>query len=329
MSGEAPQETAAEAAAEAEAERSQERIEAGGIPIAAERRLQELARSRAAGGTSATFTSDLSVNGFALCHRLGLRPISQVMGSSVYQVGYQGGSWPTLLGSGIAELRVLSQAWNEVRRLALGRLSLEAHHAGADAVVGVQLRTATHDWAEGAIEYAVLGTAVKREGRGAAKAKGRRDDAPVLTELTVADYAKLLDAGVEPLGIVAWTSVFFATYEANWMLEPGLFGSPTRNYELPEFTQGVYSARERVMQRIGQQALEHGASGIVGMRIGHTVHRRDVGGPGVRSMSGLVITFDAIGTAVHDSPDAHARAPQTKLDLNDESDDQEPIGEPR
>ena len=38
---------------------------------------------------AAAFTSDLSINGFALCHQLGLTPLSQVMGSSIYQMGYQ------------------------------------------------------------------------------------------------------------------------------------------------------------------------------------------------------------------------------------------------
>ena len=50
----------------------------------------------------------------------------------------------------------------------------------------------------------VLGTAVR--------AQGRPQQQPVMTELSVADYAKLLRAGIEPLGIVAWSSVFFSSY---------------------------------------------------------------------------------------------------------------------
>lgn len=281
------------------------RVEAGGIPETAERRLREL---RAQG--AACFTSDLSVAGFALCHGLGLKPLSQVMGSSIYQVGYQGASWPMMMGgSFLSELNVLSEAWNEVRRRALNRLELEAREAGADAVVGVQLRTAAHDWAEGAIEYSVLGTAVSRAGR-----RPGQGDGPVLTELSVADYAKLLDAGVEPLGIVAWTSVFFAAYESNWLLEPNRM-NPVQNFELTEFTQGVYSAREHVMERLGYQAQELGASGIVGVRVAHTVRRQQVGSAN-RSRGGAVITFDAIGTAVREGADARPRPPQMKLDLS-------------
>ena len=38
----------------------------------------------------------------------------------------------------------------------------------------------------------------------------------------MSDYANLARAGIEPLGIVAWTSVFFAAYENNWITEPNL-----------------------------------------------------------------------------------------------------------
>ena len=112
------------------------------------------------------------------------------------------------------EMQALSEAWNEVRELALGRLAQEASHVGADAVVGVDLRTGEHDFAENAIEYVVVGTAIRHDQSGQAQGHSQanrrsRTDGPVLTEgLSVADYAKLLSAGVEPLGVVAWKARF-------------------------------------------------------------------------------------------------------------------------
>ena len=44
-----------------------------------------------------------------------------------------------------------------------------------------------------------------------------------------------------------------------------------QNFELREFTQAIYSAREAVMQRISSQAAALGASGVVGVNVGHTV----------------------------------------------------------
>jgi uncharacterized protein YbjQ (UPF0145 family) len=287
---------------EAEQLRSLQRIEAGGIPTSAERRLGEL---REHGGL---YTSDLSVNAFALCHQLGLKPLSQVMGSSIYQIGYQASTWPMMMGGSVlSELDTLSEAWNEVRRRALNRLELEARHAGADAVVGVQLRRGAHDWAEGAIEYVVVGTAVRRAG-------AQPTAQPILTELSVSDYAQLVRAGVEPAGIVAWTSVFFAAYGNNWLLEPNRL-NPVQNYELREFTAGVYSAREQVMERLGAQAQLLGASGIVGVRIAHDVRRQEVGSAN-RSRGGMVITFDAIGTAVRNTEATQPQPPKTTVDLS-------------
>lgn len=284
---------------DAELAQSLARIEEGRIPASAERRLQER------GGS---FTSDLSVADFALCHRLGLRPLSQVMGSSIYQVGYQAGAYPTMVSGGLLiELDTVSQAWNEVRMRALARLAEEATHAGADAVVGVQLRTGEHDWAAGSIEYVVLGTAVARDGRASA------GGTPVLTELSVADYSKLLDAGIEPAGIVSWSSVFFAT-EA---FSSQMFGNLNmmQNRELTEFTQGVYSARETVVSRITAQANRLGASGVIGVRIGHAIQRVSLGG-GRYERGGLSITFHAIGTAIHQSDTASPSAPELTLDLS-------------
>jgi uncharacterized protein YbjQ (UPF0145 family) len=279
------------------------RVEQGGIPLAAERRLREI------GETGGAFTSDLSVADFALCHRLGLKPVAQVMGSSIYQVGYQSTPWPSSMGGGFMfEMEALSNAWNEVRGLALNRLAQEAGHVGADAVIGVDLRTDAHDWAENSIEYMVIGTAV-RHTRDAQTGDAR---SPVLTELSVADYTKLLSAGIEPLGIVAWSSVFFvaASYSTQ-MIGNAMF---TQNQELTEFTQGVYSAREIVVERMTEQAARLDASGVIGVRIVHNIGRVSVGG-GNYSREGLMVTFHAIGNAIRDTGSADPQAPEPIIDL--------------
>lgn len=292
--------------------KSLRRVEQGGITIAAERRLREI------GEQGGAFTSDLSVADFALCHRLGLRPVAQVMGSSIYQVGYQYSPWPSGMGgSFMFEMEALSEAWNEVRGRALDRLAQEAGHVGADAVIGVDLRTGEHDWAENSIEYVVIGTAVRHtrdvEPNSATRAGGRSQrGAPVLTELSVADYTKLLSAGIEPLGVVAWSSVFFVAASYSTQMLGGL--GFTRNQELGEFTQGVYSARETVVQRLTAQAARLDASGVIGVRIAHDIGRMSVGA-GSYSRGGLMVTFHAIGTAVRDNGSSTQQAPKPIIDL--------------
>ena len=315
---------------EREQAQSLERVEAGGIPLSAERRLRELGLARREDGAVAgTFTSDLSVNGFALCHKLGLTPLSQVMGSSIYQMGYQG-AWGSMgMGGAIlVELDTLSQALNEVRGRALVRLGEEAHHVGADAVVGVQTRAGESQLETGslALEHLVFGTAVRREG---ARAKH-----PILTELSVAEYAMLLQGGFQPLGIVAWSSVFFTSYVFGGMVGGGILGggggpmgggplgggsmtSGFQNFELREFTQAVYSARETVMQRIAGQASSLGAAGVIGVKIGHSVRPHTLGGGvGMRELRGLMVTFSAVGTAIEQHGNATVPAPKPVIDLS-------------
>src|SRR6266508_2634481 len=148
------------------------------------------------------FTSGLSVDDLALLRQVGATPLAQVMGSSVYHVGWQ---WPPGSWAGASqELEVVSAAWNEARRLALGRLRREAQACGADAVVAVTIRQRSHDWAADAIEFVALGTAVRIDGSGGA----------VLTDLSGADFWKLHEAGYRPLGIVGGTTVYYVV--ASW-----------------------------------------------------------------------------------------------------------------
>ncbi len=286
----------------AEQAESLARVEQGGIPLGAERRLREL------GEKGGAFTSDLSVADFALCHQLGLKPVSQVMGSSIYQVGYQNTPWPSAMGGGyMFEMQALSQGWNEVRDRALHRLALEAGHVGADAVIGVDLQTGAHDWAENSIEYVVIGTAVRHS-----KGTTSGGNGPVLTELSVADYAKLLSAGVEPLGIVAWSSVFFVGASYSTQRLSGM--NFTQNQELREFTQGIYSAREIAVGRVTEQAARLGASGVIGVRIAHGIRQVSLGG-GTYSRNGLMVTFHVIGTAIREDRATIPNAPETIVDL--------------
>src|SRR5437870_5657211 len=192
------------AAAEADLQASLAALARGGIPPRAEQRLSELRQQSK--GDQTLFTSDLSVNEFSLLTATGLRPVTQVMGSSVYHVGWQG-TPGTLFGSsamgrGAFELEVLSEAWNNARSLALSRLQQEARFAGADAVVGVHIQWGAHDFAPNAVEMVAVGTAVRTSGT-------ERTDPPVLTDLSGQDLWNLLRAGYRPVGVVGATTIFY------------------------------------------------------------------------------------------------------------------------
>ncbi len=170
----------------ADAQISLDALQSGGIPVQAQRRLDEL-RSR----TDGFFTSDLSVNEFVLAGKEGLRPLTQVMGSSIYHVGWR--NFSRNFNSG--EMVTVTEALNEVRIRALSRLAEEAGRVSADVVVGVHVERKNYDWAADIIEFSAIGTAMSL---GARSAGGD----PALTNLSGADFWKLYQSGHWPAGVV-------------------------------------------------------------------------------------------------------------------------------
>ncbi|MDQ6806718.1 MAG: heavy metal-binding domain-containing protein, partial [Actinomycetota bacterium] len=232
--------------AEQEAEESRRRIEAGGLPVAAEARLRELAASEGTAGGNRLFTSDLSVNEFTLLAGFGVQPITQVMGSSVYNVG-----WQPVYYNVPTEVTVLSGAFNHCRSLAFKRLVEEAQLAAADAVVGVRILQGAHDWAARSIEFVALGTAVRLPPH-----MHHPQGETVLTDLTGQEFVQLCKAGVRPVGIAAHTSVHYvpASWQTQRATTGGWGGASWVNQELRDFTQGVYAAREKAVGTVVYQA---------------------------------------------------------------------------
>ena len=135
---------------------------------------ERLEKMKAAG----FFTSDLSVNEFLLVKAAGFDPLGLVIGSSIYHVGYQRGSWTQN-----QEMQVLSQAMYEARELAMTRMEEEADQLGADGVVGVRLDVTRHEWGGELAEFIASGrpsatakacsTAPRTAGRSRATSRAR------------------------------------------------------------------------------------------------------------------------------------------------------------
>jgi uncharacterized protein YbjQ (UPF0145 family) len=280
----------------AEQQRSQEQIEAGGLPVAAERRLRELA----AGGEG-FFTSDLSVNAFALLHREGIEPLTQVMGSSVYSLPRGNAVYPTAMsgyqaGHRVTEVASLTGVFNGARERALVRLRLEAELAGADAVVGVQMSSGGHAWSSGATtEFVAFGTAVRLP-------PALRTGAPVITDLTAQEYWQLAQAGCRPVGVVGISTVVYvsSSWQQNAVLtSSGRWGGAGAvNQELDEFTQGYALARTRAMRQVEERGRELGAHGIVGVRMTQDLTQMEWEDRSDSRRSDLVVSLHLLGTAI-------------------------------
>lgn len=298
---------------EAEQRRLQDiaRVERGGIPLSAEERIRELA------GGDRAFTSGLSINDFALSRLDGVRPICQVMGSSIYKVGWQNFPWGGWnYGAQLTELRALTDAWNHARSLALGRLAQEAQLAGCHAVVDVSFNANRHDFLNDEIEIVVNGTAVHLpdepsgdDGRAGSAGGGGQ---PVLTDLSLPEFTLLRRAGYRPMGIVASTSVFYIV--ASWATRRATMGWQRfqPNQELTDFTQGIYAARETALWRAGAQALDQGAGGLIGVKIEHDIEVREVE-QNNSSREDLIVTFHLLGTSIAHSGEHQSIDPKIIL----------------
>jgi uncharacterized protein YbjQ (UPF0145 family) len=276
-----------------------ERIAAGGIPVAAEERLQTLGAE-----AGQAFTSDLSVPEFALIRRHQLEPLTQVMGSSVYHVGWQYLN-QSVWGNTIQELRMLSDAYNDCRARAFARLRQEAELAGASAVVGVRIRAARYDWGSDLVEFQAVGTAVRAPGL-------RTAAGPALTNLSGQDVALLLDNGYAPLGVVGATSVYFGQM---WTWgQPMPFGRAgfmsIGNVEYQGATRTWYTARHAVLERLRSEAAALGAGGIIGTDWGQEERPY----PQSEQVTGIAYTIHALATAIAGSAQPSIR-PSTTLSL--------------
>jgi uncharacterized protein YbjQ (UPF0145 family) len=280
-----------DAAREAIAQRREEdiaRIAQGGLPSAAHERLTDLA------GRKDFFTSGLSVNDFALTRLHDVQPVAQVMGSSVYHVGWQYYPWASVWGAGaIFELDTISESWNNARRLAVGRLDQEARLAGADAVIDVSFENRRHEFLSNEIEIVVNGTAVRLP----STVEKRADGTPRLSDLSASDFTLLHRSGYDPVGIICATSVTYvragqATRQATvgWQRYQG-------NTELHDFSQGVYAARENALGRAQRDAEALHADGIVGVDLDVDVHVREYERNDVK-YEDLIVTVHVIGTAI-------------------------------
>ena len=294
---------AAERSAEREAE-SLKRIEEGHIPLAAAERLRERALARE-GGEASLFSSDLEVNEWSALARLGVAPITQVMGSSIFKVGWQ----PTYYNAR-TEVRVLSDAYNECRRLALNRLLEEAQECRADAVLGVRIDQGAHDWAPGAMEFIAIGTAVRLP-----EALRHPQGGALLSDLSGQEYVQLCQAGLRPVGIAAHTSVHYVPASGQTQMAQssmgGMFGGvgSWANQELVDFSQGVYEAREKAMAFVDAQARQLGGTGLIGVQVGQHARTHEVR-RGMIDSKDLEITFHVMGTVIREDPAIASQPPQ-------------------
>jgi uncharacterized protein YbjQ (UPF0145 family) len=276
-------------------------VQQGGLPLRAQRRIQE---TRASGRP--IFTSTLSPSETLVAGLTGLEPISQVMGSSVYHVGFRGyvDAWDG------GELTPLTAAYEHARSLALSRMQQEAQLLGAHVVVDVRFLSRGYDWAGDLLEFTAVGTAVRIRSLPQAGPAGQAAP-PALTLLAADELWKLYQAGYWPVAI-AMGNAFYYSRHADCAGEGNCWSS-----ELPEHTLASATARDLAVARFRAFAAHFHADGVVGVRVERDGRDEEWESNDTHHTS-FSLDLVVMGTAVvrHGHPGTAPR-PRLVVDLND------------
>lgn len=230
----------------------------GELPQAARDRMHEIQGS-------STWGSALSTQEFNAILGVGFDPVGQVLGTAVFQIGYQGGygcsgAWSGYLGQNMATdvssrawapFSALVQAMYTARRTALGRAVAECRALGGDGIVGASLKV--RRFVAGGLEFTALGTAVRARGR-------VRPRQPFTSHVTGQEFAKLIHAGYVPTGLAMGISI--ASRHDDYRTRAAL-SRWAGNQEVPGYTQLINNARHDARNQLLKDARQHGGDGVV------------------------------------------------------------------
>lgn len=206
------------------------------------------------------FASGLAVPDYLLLAEAGFQPLDFVTGTAVYHVGL-----PAARRFHGQELEAVSKAMDNVRRLAMSRMQVQADRLGADGIVGVQLQSQIHPWGRRMLESVVTGTAVRATDGGACRAL---EGNAFTSDLSARDFLCLLEAGAVPVAFVLGTCVYRITPQ----MAVQALRQTGPNQEMIPFTECVRNARELALSRMQADPAGLNAAGIIGVRIDVSSH---------------------------------------------------------
>ena len=260
------------------ADASAKEIAAGRLPLQAQWRIAML-RNAADTGAPGAFTSDLSTQEFAAIRSVGFRPVGQVMGSAVFNVGWSytgcgynryggaygavgynqggfsgqgiGGSYGAWAPAPVVDVPAVSHLLEQARHRAVERLRTETAGLGGDGVVGVRLTVKS--FYENGLEFMAVGTAVKGDG------VTKRPKKPFTSDLSGQDFAKLLRSGFVPVDLVQGVGAVIRHDDWSQRMQQGSW----INQELTGSTNLVTAARAAARESLAQDAAKRGGHSVV------------------------------------------------------------------
>jgi uncharacterized protein YbjQ (UPF0145 family) len=266
--------------------------------------------------TGQAWTSLLSAGEFTAVSGAGFDPVGQVLGTAVVHLGYVSragkcsGSASYTPRTDLASVTggpfnaLLRKAYG-VRRLALSRAVEECQALGGDGIVGVTLRI--RPFPAGGTEFTLLGTAVRAR-------TVTRPAAPFSSHLSGPEFARLLQAGWVPAGLVFGISLGARHDDARTRSQTRRLAG---NGEVRGYADLVRDTRRDARDQLEQAVAAHGADGVVVDDMTLRISDREC--PAVEGQHDHVAEVTILGTSVvsFDTPPAAGdRAPLTIMHLN-------------
>ncbi len=249
-------------------------------------RLPQFVTDRIAAGANGTapWLSTMTPAELLLARSHGIRPVGTVSGTCWLHYGF---SWT----------RGHAEGW----RTAVARMQAEALAAGANAVVDVKLRTARLAM-ESSMDFTVIGTAVRMAGL-------PPSPAPAVATVPAVEFARLLEAGIVPVGIAIG-----AHYEWLTSNTGNLTGAWSgRNQRLDGLSDFWERVRKVALRDLHTDATRLGDGVLAHTHFGQLIKvERDKQPP---QFLGRHIV---IGTAVHTRRDAVPHTIRTVIDMRDD-----------
>ncbi|HEX5322302.1 MAG TPA: hypothetical protein VFW40_00850 [Capsulimonadaceae bacterium] len=257
-----------------------------GLPVTAEERIEGLKSA-----SQPLFTSNLAPGDLLLMEKCRCRPIAQVAGANVYNI-----SWLTNPRREGGRMEHLSTVHWLGQVLAVARIQEEARRLNAHCVVGtriVKLEKLGGDLTHG---YEALGTAVEFLDE-------PLPQQPYVCTLNADELWSLREAGFQPVGFVLgncdWYQVAgLTTMMANRDTASWGYDTSRNNQELVDYTKGLSNARQDAMQRLSQECLKAGGSGVLNTQLCWELERCPVEIPTNARRIDMVISASISGTAV-------------------------------
>ncbi len=250
------------------------------------------------------WTSDLGVSEWLLLKKYNMKPLGMAMGSSVYSI-YDD---PRIFlydvyrsnNSSVHEVTRLESGYHASYQIALSRLQQEAKLMGAHAVVAVKIKRKRKSRLGNTYEHTAFGTAITLSGT-------PLPEEPLISNVSMIEFAKLIAAGSIPTSIAVGVGVFCVFRKRLNVLF-------RKNEENKVYTNAIYHARNSACKDLYRKVRQEKGHGVLADEFIIDVEEFEIDSGG--KQYGYLVSAIGLGTVVESIDHYQPTNPKVVLELN-------------